>query len=42
MRYVRDEGYLVCPIDRKRIERRKYTIEAFITNEDVLKKINKG
>lgn len=27
---------IVCPLDRKRIERRKYTVEAFQNNEEIL------
>jgi hypothetical protein len=26
----------VCPLDRKRIERRKYTLEAFKNNEEIV------
>ncbi len=31
--------YAVCPVDYKKIDRRKYTLEAFETNEKLLAEI---
>jgi hypothetical protein len=39
MRYVPVQLILVCPLDRVRINLRKLKMEAFITNEALLEKI---